>query len=149
MSEHETQQKMNKLIETLTEAKEEEAMGFEHQSYKTLIDFGKLVQPFPEKLRIEKFMIDKCTSTVYLVCTVNKNKMHFQGDSDAQFVKGELGMLISIFEGISPQELNSDVTQKQFTEFFEQLEGLVPISMNRKQGFVSMFERMKRSAKKL
>ncbi len=148
--------KMNEVITTLKEAKEEEEMGFEHQSYKTLIDFGKHIQPLDEKFKTKEFMIDKCTSTVYLVCSINKNttfdsntdssNIHLEGDSDAQFVKGELGIIFFIFEKESIADIASIETKTAFDTFFTELEQFVPISLNRKRGFVSIFEKIREFA---
>ncbi len=77
-------------IQTKIQAFKEDLDFFEDelQKYEFIIDLGKKLKPFDEKLQIDKNLVQGCTSQVWLVCEKKENKLYFYGTSDAIIVKG-------------------------------------------------------------
>jgi len=139
--------KLNQVLATFRQAKEMEDAGMEYLTYTALIDAGKKLAPYPDALRTEEHLVTKCTSTVHLSGECRDGVMHYLADSDSAFVKGELGILLDIFNGLTPAVVTSDQTQGLFTSFFKQLQGCVSISMNRTKGLFGMFDRIREIAR--
>ena len=140
--------KMNEVLDKFRQAKEMENAGMEYLTYKSLIDAGKKLESYPEDQRTEANLVTKCTSTVHMIGESQDGNMFYTADSDAAFVKGELGILLGVFNGESSEVILSDDTKTQFTDFFEKLQNYVSISMNRTQGFFGMFEKIREIAQK-
>jgi cysteine desulfuration protein SufE len=140
--------KMKEVLDKFRQAKEMENAGMEYLTYKTLIDAGKKLEPYPEDQRTEDNLVTKCTSTVHMIGESRDGSMFYTADSDAAFVKGELGILLGLFNGESSEVILNDDTKTLFTNFFEELQNYVSISMNRTQGFFGMFEKIRELANK-
>jgi cysteine desulfuration protein SufE len=72
--------------------------------YEYVLWLAKKLEPFPDELRQEPFKVKGCVSQVYVVASLDKGKLHWRGDSDAQITKGLLALLIEGLEGLSPAE---------------------------------------------
>ncbi len=140
--------KMNDVLDKFRQAKEMEDAGMEYLTYKALIDAGKKLGAYPEEQRTEENLVTKCTSTVHMIGENRDGKMYYTADSDAAFVKGELGILLGMFNGEALEVILSDDTKTQFTDFFAKFQNYVSISMNRTQGFFGMFEKIREIAQK-
>lgn len=138
--------RMKEVLDKFRQAKEMEDAGMEYLTYKTLIEAGKKLESFPDDERTEDNLVTKCTSTVHMIGEGRDGKMFYRADSDAAFVKGELGILLGVFNGEPAEVILSDETKTQFTVFFERLQNFVSISMNRTQGFFGMFEKIREIA---
>lgn len=138
--------KLQQVLATFRQAREMEDAGVEYLTLTALIDAGKKLEPYPEALRTEQHLVTKCTSTVHLAGKCREGAMVYVADSDSAVVKGELAILLEIFNGQTPALIAGDDTKRLFTEFFDQLQTCVSISMNRSQGFVGMFDRIREIA---
>ncbi|HCZ49394.1 MAG TPA: cysteine desulfuration protein SufE, partial [Gammaproteobacteria bacterium] len=70
-------------------------------------------------------------------------RLTFLGDSDAHIVKGLIALLLQLLSGRTPQEiLDADVNG-----VFERLGLESHISMNRRNGFYAMVERIRQIAR--
>jgi cysteine desulfuration protein SufE len=142
------EERMSEVLDTFKQAKEMEAAGMEYLTYRSLIDSGKKLEPFPEGERTEENLVTKCTSTVHLIGQKRDGRMHYVADSDAAFVKGELAILMGLFNGLPPEAIVSPDTATRFREFFNTLSQYISISMNRQQGFFGMYERIREIARR-
>ncbi|MDD4556431.1 MAG: SufE family protein [Alphaproteobacteria bacterium] len=113
--------------------------------YRYIIDLGSKLPIFEEKLRTEEWKVQGCSSQVWLVPTVQENKLFFQGDSDAAIVKGLLSIVLMIFSGKTSQEIEKINGETIFTSLGLQ-ENLSP---SRRNGLFSMIEKIKYYAKNL
>jgi cysteine desulfuration protein SufE len=139
--------RMNEVLDRFKQAKEAELAGMEYLTYRSLIDAGKKIEPFPDAKRTEENLVTKCTSTVHLIGENRNGKMHYTADSDAAFVKGELAILLGVFNDLTPEIILSQETADRFMNFFNGLSQYISISMNRQQGFFGMYERIREIAK--
>lgn len=138
--------RLSGVLDKFREARAMEDAGMEYLTYRALIDAGKKLEPFPDDQKTEENLVTKCTSTVHLIGDIRNGTMHYRGDSDAAFVKGELAVLLGIFNGLPPDVIVRRDTTERFTDFFEKLRRFVSISMNRTQGFFGMYEKMREIA---
>lgn len=109
--------------------------------YEYLIELGKALEPFPEKDKTEANLIKGCQSRVWLSANFDGERLWFKADSDAIITKGIISLLISVYNGRTPQEiLSSDFS---FVEKIGLKENLSPTRAN---GLVSMIETIKERA---
>ena len=113
--------------------------------FRYLIDLGRKLPPMDEALKTEDTKVRGCTSQVWIVDEVTPGtppSLHFQADSDAHIVKGLIAVLLSIYDGRSPEEILSVDIKGTIGELgFEQ-----HLSPNRANGLFSMVERIRQLA---
>jgi cysteine desulfuration protein SufE len=79
-------------------------------------------------------------SQVYITANLADGKVLYQGDSDAQLVKGLVGLLVEGLSGLTPAEI---VT---ITPYFIQDTGLnVNLTHSRANGFYNIFQIKKKA----
>ncbi|SFF23354.1 Cysteine desulfuration protein SufE [Fontimonas thermophila] len=127
------------LIETF------ELLGDWEERYRYLIELGRKLPPLPEAERTETNKVRGCMSQVWLTHRVvpgTPPRLEFLGDSDAHIVKGLIALLFGLLSGKTAQEiLATDVSG-----LFERLGLENHISMNRRNGFYAMVERIRQMA---
>lgn len=129
----------DELIETF------ELLGDWEERYRYLIELGRKLPPMPDADHNEANKVRGCMSQVWLTHCVEPGppvRLKFQGDSDAHIVKGLIALLFGLLSGKTPQEiLATDVSG-----VFERLGLESHISMNRRNGFYAMVERIRQFA---
>ncbi|NES70021.1 MAG: SufE family protein [Okeania sp. SIO2D1] len=109
--------------------------------YEQLLWYAKKLPDFPEAEKIPENKVYGCQSQVYITASLNDGKVWYQGDSDAQLVKGLVALLIEGINGLTPQEIN------QITPDFIQETGLkASLTPSRANGFYNIFQLMKTQA---
>lgn len=126
-------------IETL--ADNFELLGPWEERYRYLIDLGRQLQPMDEADKVDANKVRGCMSQVWLTHTVSDEtpaRFHFQGDSDAHIVKGLVALLFMAYSGKTAEEIrNLDIK-----DVFGRLGLESHLSMNRRNGFYAMVERI-------
>lgn len=108
--------------------------------YRFLIELGEQLPPMPDELKTEASEVRGCTSQVWMILLPNNsNTVDFLADSDAQIVRGLIGILLAVYRGRQMQE----VQKIDIDGIFEELGLSSHISPNRRSGFFSMVERLK------
>jgi cysteine desulfuration protein SufE len=114
--------------------------------YSYLIDLGRKLPPFPRELQTEDYKVRGCMSQVWMVPghpPGEADKFAFAADSDALIVKGLIAVLGILFSGKTPAEIASINVEEAFRTL-----GLDQhISPSRRNGLVSMVEKIKSYAK--
>ena len=111
------------------------------QRYEQLLWYAKRVPAFPESDKIAENKVSGCVSQVYITANLTEGKVFYQGDSDAQLVKGLVGLLVEGLSGLTPAEIVS------VTPDFIQDTGLnVSLTPSRANGFYNIFQMMKNKA---
>jgi cysteine desulfuration protein SufE len=105
--------------------------------YKEMIQIGKKLPVMPEDFKKEKFQIKGCQSQVWLYPEFNGSVVIFYADSDSQLVKGIISLLITIYSGLTPQEILS--TKPDFLNTIGITDHL---SLNRTNGLASMLKQI-------
>jgi cysteine desulfuration protein SufE len=129
----------DELIETF------EFLGDWEERYRYLIELGRELPPLAPGAHVDANKVRGCMSQVWLTHSVQPGPpmtLEFQGDSDAHIVKGLIALLFKLLSGKTPQQiLDTDVNG-----VFERLGLESHISMNRRNGFYAMVERIRQMA---
>ncbi|UAJ64869.1 cysteine desulfuration protein SufE [Candidatus Schneideria nysicola] len=92
------------------------------EKYLYIIDLGYLLPTFPEKMRIDQYLVPGCQSQVWIVVLIEiiqyKRVVRFYGDSDALIVKGLIALIFIIYKDKDLQEIvNLDI--REILKFLE------------------------------
>jgi cysteine desulfuration protein SufE len=123
-----------------------ELLGDWEERYRYLIELGRKLEPMPEAEHDEAHKVRGCMSQVWLAHTRQPGppvRLEFRGDSDAHIVKGLIALLLGLTSGRTPQE----ILDLDLADAFARLGLESHISMNRRNGFYAMVERIKGMAR--
>ena len=109
--------------------------------YEQLLWYAKKLAEMPEANKTESNKVSGCVSQVYITAELQDNKVWYQGDSDAQLVKGLVAFLIEGLNGLAPEEILS-VTP----DFIEETGLKVSLTPSRANGFYNIFRMMQQKA---
>lgn len=122
-----------------------ELLGDWEERYRYLIDLGRKLPPMQESDHSEANKVRGCMSQVWFTHKTLPGPpltLEFQGDSDSHLVKGLIALLFLICSGRTPQQILATDIASIFTRL-----GLENhITMNRRNGFYSMVERIRAMA---
>lgn len=111
------------------------------QRYQQLLWYAKKLEAMPEEDKVAENKVSGCVSQVYITASLDDGKIYYQGDSDAQLVKGLVALLITGLNGLSPEEV------LQVTPDFIEETGLkMSLTPSRANGFYNIFQMMKKKA---
>lgn len=109
--------------------------------YEQLLWYAKKLQQMPEEFKTPENKVQGCVSQVYITADLKDGKVWYQGDSDAQLVKGLVAFLIEGLNGLTPEEI------LQVTPDFIEATGLkMSLTPSRANGFYNIFQLMKKKA---
>ena len=113
------------------------------EKYEHLIDLGKDMSELKEGLKTESNLIKGCQSKVWMHCEYKNKKLYFYGDSDALITKGLVALIITLYSGLSAEEiLNANI------DFFKQIGLREQLSMTRSNGLNMMLEKIRKYGQK-
>ena len=106
--------------------------------YEYLIESGRELEPYDEKLKTEEHLIQGCQSRVWLNVENIDGRIIFTADSDAIITRGMISLLIRVLSGQKPEDIaNADL-------YFPEKMGLKDnLSPTRANGLLSMIKQMK------
>ncbi|HEY9633787.1 MAG TPA: SufE family protein [Coleofasciculaceae cyanobacterium] len=111
------------------------------QRYEQLLWYAKRLKEMPEDDKVPDNKVPGCASQVFITANLEDGKVWYQGDSDAQLVKGLVALLIEGLNGLTPEEI------VQISPDFIQETGLnVSLTPSRANGFYNIFQTMKKKA---
>lgn len=111
------------------------------QRYEQLLWYAKKLPAMPEEDKTPDNKVNGCVSQVYITANLEDGKVRYQGDSDAQLVKGLVALLIEGLDGLTPEEI-IQVTP----DFIEETGLKVSLTPSRANGFYNIFQMMKKKA---
>lgn len=111
-----------------------------------LIDLGFELPKLPDAAKSEENRVHGCQSNVWMVAELNRDVeppvIEFQANSDAMIVNGLIAVLMTIYNGKSPEEILSTDVQ----EIFRRLELDRHLSSQRRNGLFGMVTRIREIA---
>ena len=110
--------------------------------YRFILEIGKDLPEMDSDYRIEENLIRGCQSQVWLVYTIEDNKLRFQIDSDAHIVRGLLKILLVAINNLSPLE----IIETDLETLFEELGLMAQLSMSRGNGLRAMISKINQIA---
>lgn len=116
--------------------------------YQYVIQLGRKLPPMPQELKTSETMVRGCMSPAWLHGGLDDGRppaLRFVGDSESVIVKGLFAILAGVFNGKTPEAaLATDLS-----DVFERLRLGEALSPNRRNGFYSMVEQIRRVAASL
>ena len=114
------------------------------QKYKQLLWYAQKLPPMSEAGKTEANKVKGCVSQVYITASLEDGKVQYQGDSDAQLVKGLVAFLIEGLNNLPPTE----IVQVE-PSFIEDTGLQVSLTPSRANGFFNILQMMKQKAQEL
>ena len=111
------------------------------QKYEQLLWYAKKLPQMSESAKTAENKVSGCVSQVYITASLKDGKVFYQGDSDAQLVKGLVAFLIEGLNDLPPQE----IIQVE-PDFIEDTGLKVSLTPSRANGFFNIFQMMKKKA---
>lgn len=111
------------------------------QRYEQLLWYAKKLEAMPEESKTPANKVKGCVSQVYITADLVDGKVRYQGDSDAQLVKGLVAFLIEGLNDLPP----ADILQVT-PDFIEETGLKVSLTPSRANGFYNIFQTMKKKA---
>lgn len=111
------------------------------QRYEQLLLYAKRLQEMPQESKVAENKVPGCTSQVYITANLEDGKVWYQGDSDAQLVKGLVALLIEGLNGLTPDEI-----LQVSPEFIQDMGLNASLTPSRANGFYNIFQTMKKKA---
>ncbi len=130
-----TPEKLNRIVEKLQRA------SSPRKRHEVLLSYAKRLPQLPDSAKIPDNKVPGCTSQVFMTADLDEGKVHYQGDSDSQLVKGLVALLIEGLNDLPPQEILA-VTP----EFIERSGLQVSLTPSRANGFYNVFHKMQQLA---
>jgi cysteine desulfuration protein SufE len=111
------------------------------QRYEQLLWYAKRLKEMPEEDKSPENKVPGCTSVVYITANLEDGKVWYQGDSDAQLVKGLVALLIEGLNGLKPEEI-----LQVSPDFIKDMGLNASLTPSRANGFYNIFQTMKKKA---
>ncbi|HUR40320.1 MAG TPA: SufE family protein [Verrucomicrobiae bacterium] len=118
------------------------ALGDWEERYRYLIELGRALPSLPDAERTEAHKVRGCMSQVWLAAELRPGQppqLDLRGDSDAHIVKGLIALLFKLYQGLTPRQ----VVELDVRAAFARLGLENQITMNRRNGFYAMVERIR------
>ncbi|MBK1644762.1 cysteine desulfurase [Thiocapsa imhoffii] len=115
--------------------------------HQQIMDFGERLPPMPAALKTEAHFVPGCQSRVHLAARVRPGTdsvIEFLADSDAGIVRGLIALLQQLYSGQSAQDILAFDAQT----FFSSLGLDAHLSMTRRNGLLSLLERIRQIAQR-
>jgi cysteine desulfuration protein SufE len=111
-------------------------------TYEYLINIGKSLDHFNERLKTEENSISGCQSQVWLKAEIRDEKIHYLAESDSLITKGMISLLLRVINNQYPEDIvNSDLY------FIDRIGLSSNLSPSRVNGLMSIVEQIKSYAK--
>jgi cysteine desulfuration protein SufE len=135
------------LNDEMTEILENfELLGDWDQRYQYLVEIGERLAPMPPEEKTERNRVIECMSLVHTAAHPIPDRpghLAYRGDCDTAIIKGVVALLVGLFSGKRPQEIETlDVEA-----LFEALRLQEHLSPNRHVGVYAIVNKMKGQAK--
>lgn len=111
------------------------------QKYEQLLWYAKKLPEMIQTAKTPENKVSGCVSQVYIISELKDGKIFYQGDSDAQLVKGLVAFLITGLNGLTPPEI---ITLTP--DFIEETGLQVSLTPSRANGFFNIFKKMQQQA---
>ncbi|ANV83805.1 cysteine desufuration protein SufE [Picosynechococcus sp. PCC 7003] len=112
------------------------------QKYQQLLWYANKLEPMVDSEKNANNKVHGCVSQVFITADYEAGKVTYHGDSDAQLVKGLVGLLITGLNGLSPAEILAIAP-----DFIEETGLNVSLTPSRANGFYNIFKMMQKKAK--
>lgn len=113
-----------------------------HERFQYVIDRAKTSPALPAALKLDAFLVEGCTSNLWLVPSVKNGHCHFQCDADSLITKGIASLVCEFYEGATAQE----VAQTD-ADFLSEVGITQHLSPNRRNGLSNLVSKIRNFGK--
>ena len=106
--------------------------------YALIIEEGNKLEKLDDAYKTPNNIIEGCQSRVWLQTDYENGKLYFRAESDAVIVKGLLALVLRVFSGRTPDEIN---TAKLF--FLEEVGLTEHLSPTRSNGLLAVIKQIR------
>lgn len=120
-------------------------LGDWDQRYEYLIEIGEQLAPMDPADKVDANRVMECMSTVHVVAKPQSQEaetIQFEGDCDTAIIKGVVALLVGLFSGKRPAEIEA----MDVDSLFEGLQLQEHLSPNRHVGVYAIVNKMKAQA---
>lgn len=113
--------------------------------YAYLVELGEAMPPLDEGLRTEANRVQGCISKVWVAPLADpqgQGRIRYVGDCDTAIIKGVLAVLVELFSGHTPREIEA----LDIDALFDRIRLAENLSPNRHFGIYAIVELMKSQA---
>ncbi len=111
--------------------------------YQFIIELGRKLPPFPDAWTDDAHRVPGCQSRVWMEVAPRDGALFFAGASDAAIVSGLVALLLRVYSGRAPAEI--EATDPVFLKELGLLEAL---STNRGNGIAAMARAIREAARR-
>ncbi|MGB2924627.1 MAG: SufE family protein [Limnothrix sp.] len=111
------------------------------QKYQQLLWYASKLEPMAAEDKSANNKVHGCVSQVFITADYEAGKVKYHGDSDAQLVKGLVGLLINGLNDLPPEEILAIAP-----DFIEETGLNVSLTPSRSNGFYNIFKMMQKKA---
>jgi cysteine desulfuration protein SufE len=131
---------MNKPINEIEDEITDEFSFFDNwqDKYEYIIELGKKLKDFPAEARVDENKVKGCQSSVWLVTSVQDDRIVFRADSDSAIVKGLIALLVRVLNNRTPDEI-----LEAKLEFIDKIGLRQHLAGTRTNGLAAMIKQMK------
>ena len=76
-----------------------------HERFQYVIDRAKSAPALPAELKLDAFLIEGCTSNLWLVPSLEAGMCRFRCDADSLITKGVASLVCEFYDGAAPQDV--------------------------------------------
>ncbi|WP_147081324.1 SufE family protein [Methylobacterium haplocladii] len=120
---------------------------WEHR-YGYIIELGREMDALPEAKQTEENRVHGCESQVWLDVALDpaapEPRLSLRGDSDSSIVRGFVALMVSLYDGKSPQ----DAATTDGLDIFRRLDFGAHVTSKRSNGVRAMVARIQHDAKR-
>ncbi|MEY6432767.1 SufE family protein [Thioalkalicoccus limnaeus] len=123
-----------------------ELLGDWDQRYEYLVELGERLPPMPASDKLDRNRVHECMSLVHIVARpmgAGDPRLRFDGDCDTAIIKGVVALLVELFSGKTP----SQVERLDVDQLFSGLRLEEHLSPNRHVGVYAIVGKMKDQAR--
>jgi cysteine desulfuration protein SufE len=113
-----------------------------HERFQYVIDCAKTAPSLPAELKLDTFLIEGCTSNLWLIPTIENGVCHFRCDADSLITKGIASLVCEFYEGATAAEVAA--TDADFLATVGITQHLSP---NRRNGLANLVGKIRAFAK--
>ncbi len=124
---------MNLVTKRAELVAELEPFSDHHERFQYVIDRAKTAPALPPELKLEAFLIEGCTSNLWLVPSLEKGVCHFRCDADSLITKGIASLVCEFYDGATPAEVAATDA-----DFLAQVGVTQHLSPNRRNGLTNL-----------
>ena len=109
-----------------------------HERFQYVIDRAKDAPGLPAELKLEQFLIEGCTSNLWLVPSLESGLCRFRCDADSLITKGVASLVCELYDGSTPAEVAGTDA-----EFLSKAGITQHLSPNRRNGLSNLVGRIR------